>query len=229
MRTLILGHVALLLGACDKPRAAVPEHLVEVQARGDDQWPLADAEVSIDGRPVGVTDEDGRLSLVLRRPDGAVVTLTAQCPPGYRGGEQKRTLALHQTRALGGPSRVPIQTTVECRPEMRKAAILVRSAPHIPVMVVGREVARTDATGVAHIALPLVPHSSVRLTLDTSQEPRLRPESPSRAFSMADADEMFVFEQPLELTPLPRKKRRPPPPPPPRPVQIFGTQKMPLP
>jgi hypothetical protein len=69
----------------------------------------------------------------------------------------------------------------------------------------GREVARTDAAGVAHLAMRMMPNTTFRLQIDTAARPDLAPQSPGATFTVPDTDEVFLYDQPFEVR---RAKRR---------------------
>jgi hypothetical protein len=61
-------------------------------------------------------------------------------------------------------------------------------------MYLGREVARTDSSGVAHLALALRPGERFELGLDTTGKPLL-PKSPRAVFVASNDDELVFFDQ----------------------------------
>jgi hypothetical protein len=78
----------------------------------------------------------------------------------------------------------------------------------VPIRFRDREIARTDADGVAHVLLTMAPGTRFQLDLDTSAHPRLRPRDPTQSFEMPDADQLFVFDYQPIASPAPKKKRR---------------------
>ena len=77
----------------------------------------------------------------------------------------------------------------------------------LPVLVDGEVVGRTNARGVAHLALHRPSNTTFRVALDTSSRPRLRPRNPEVPFAVGDADDIFVFDQSFEQLRV-RKRRR---------------------
>jgi len=95
--------------------------------------------------------------------------------------------------------------------------IAVRAGqPNLPVLIRGEVVAQTGASGTAHVLLKERAGSAVRLTLDTSSSPRLRPASPTRIFTVAGKDDFAVWDQPFDLIAKKVPKKKDPPPPPPK-------------
>ena len=95
---------------------------------------------------------------------------------------------------------------------MRSLVVAVRAknGPNLPVKYLGRELARTDAEGVAHALLKVAPSEQVTLVLDTSDpaHERLRPKNPEYTLVMRARDEVAVFDQTFTLQPLPRAKAK---------------------
>jgi hypothetical protein len=56
----------------------------------------------------------------------------------------------------------------------------------------------------------LPPRASIRVSLDTSERPQLRPENPQRTFQLEDRDAVLVFEQKFAEK-LPRRPAKPKP------------------
>jgi hypothetical protein len=65
----------------------------------------------------------------------------------------------------------------------------------LPLLINGDRMGDTGVTGLAHIPVSLVPGTSLRVTLDTSADPRLRPVNPSRRFAIEDRDSLLVLDQ----------------------------------
>jgi hypothetical protein len=65
----------------------------------------------------------------------------------------------------------------------------------LPVTYRGREIARTDASGAAHVLLKSAPKEPVTLVLDTSGETQLRPKNPELNLEMPFEDKLVVFDQ----------------------------------
>jgi hypothetical protein len=67
----------------------------------------------------------------------------------------------------------------------------------LPVRYLGREVARTDASGTAHVLLQVPPQESFTLELltDEAEGGKLHPTNPTATFLVGDRDEVFVLDQ----------------------------------
>jgi hypothetical protein len=166
-------------------------------------------------QPLGTTDASGSLRVNLRAPYGTQIAITATCPPGHRPPQFVPSIALHPVRSLDpAVASRGIEHSVQCLPEQRDAVVIVRAtgAPQvagIPILLDGREVARTDEAGVAHIAVSKAPSSSFRLELAAASiSPHLQPQQPAHDFTVPDEDVFLQFEQTFTFAPPPPPRRR---------------------
>lgn len=90
---------------------------------------------------------------------------------------------------------------VTCPPTTRTVVVAVRAdnGPNLPVMYLGREAARTDTAGAAHVMMKLKPDEGFSLVLATDGNDRLRPQNPSASFIVRDHDDVFTFDQKFDL------------------------------
>ena len=98
---------------------------------------------------------------------------------------------------------------MDCPKSSRAVVVAVRadSGPNLAVMYLGREVARTDVSGAAHVFLEVPPNQVFQLAIstDTDGAKDLRPQSPTATFEVKQADDVFVFDQKFKVE---RKKVR---------------------
>lgn len=183
-----------VLGAlgCEQRPPISQVHGVVVQAETAGHQPLAGVEVWRQGRLVGKTSAAGSLTLQLAGEEGQRFELEARCPTTYVPERQPVSVTL---RRLVETRKLPTYR-VACQPSTRTTVVAVRAAngPDLPVMYLGRELARTDSSGVAHVALTLRPGERYELSLDTSGKP-LTPKSPRAVFVVGDEDELVFFDQ----------------------------------
>jgi hypothetical protein len=172
--------------------------------------PLPGVTVSLDGgKQLGTTGKDGALRVTLSGREGTTVPFRVKCPDGYRQPSSMPVLTLRRFKGLD-PAAAGIKVNIECPPAERVAALVLKAGkPDLPVLAQGKEVARTDADGVAHAVMTMPPNSTFRVVIDTSQNPRLKPQSPATTLTVADADEIFLIDQKFQEEALPAK---PPPP-----------------
>jgi hypothetical protein len=189
----MLGAGALAgLVACQP--VAPPSHLhgIVIQAETAGHAPLEGVAVTERGRSLGQTAASGALTLELRGSEGQRVELEARCPASF---VPERTVVSVTLRRLQASRKLPTYR-VDCQPATRTAVVAVRATngPDLPVIYLGREVARTDSSGVAHVALTLRPGERFELGLDTTGK-SLVPTSPRAAFVAGTEDELVFFDQ----------------------------------
>jgi hypothetical protein len=190
---LLMSVAALgVLPACERPAPISEMHGVIVQAETTGHQPLAGVEVWRQGRVVGKTSATGSLTLQLEGSEGQRLELEARCPATYVPERQSVSVTL---RRLAGTQKLPTYR-VDCQPSTRTTVVAVRATngPDLPVMYLGRELARTDSSGVAHVALSLRPGERYELSLDTTGKP-LTPKSPRAVFVVGSEDELVFFDQ----------------------------------
>jgi hypothetical protein len=212
--------VLVLSTACAEPEP-LPLHTITFTAFADPDEALPGVVVTgqaagqTQPQTFGTTDAAGTLRVSLRAPYGTQIALTATCPPGYRPAQMVPSMSLHPVRSLD-PAVVDrgIEHSIQCLPEQRDAVVIVRATgtPQvvgIPILLDGREVARTDEAGVAHIAVSKAPSSSFRLELAAaSVSPYLRPQQPAHDFTVPDEDIFLRFDQTFTFEPPPPPRRR---------------------
>jgi hypothetical protein len=186
-----------------------PPQTVVVRVNSDPGRPLAGAEVRFSGKTVGVTGANGAAEIKLAGRDGEVFGVTVACPAGFESPQKPVKVTLHR---LSDANKHP-EYAVTCPPKTRTVVVAVRAGredgkygvPNIPVTLLGREVAKTDAAGAAHVVLTLEPGEQFDLQLDTSDErfENLRPQNPMKSFGIGQRDDIFPFDQNFD-----RKKTR---------------------
>lgn len=209
--TLVLASLTLSFAACGEPPPA-PTHTVTFITTSDG-YPLPDVAIKLGEQLLGKSGERGEITTTLRGRDGTTLDYRAECPPGYREPRSTPQLVLRSFRAIGdaGAGR-GIEVRLDCPPSERRVAVVIKATngADVPVLFQGREVARTDAQGFAHVFVRSSPSTSFRLVLDTREKPLLRPSSPTHEFRVDDSDDYFLLEQPFVVeVPPPKKIRRP--------------------
>lgn len=203
--------LVLVLIACGAEREPV---LVEVaiHTESDPGVALAGVAVSAAGSPIGVSDAMGVLHASLTGEPGASVALRASCPADHREGRVDASVALRPVFDVTGAAR-RLDVTLGCPPSARSGVVVIRAGGDAPraglaVLLDGREVATTDASGVAHVPVHMAPGEAFQVELVTATiAPTLRPSNPVTRFSFRDQDEIFLLDQSFE-------DDRPSPPPP---------------
>jgi hypothetical protein len=189
----LLGALALLSSfGCQPAAPPLHRHGIVIQAETAGHAALEGVEVTQRGRSLGKTGSAGTLKLELAGSEGQLIQLEARCPASY---VPERKVVSVTLRRLHASRKLPTYR-VDCQPATRTAVVAVRATngPDLPVMYLGREVARTDSSGVAHVALTLRPGERFELGLDTTGKP-LVPKSPRAVFVAGSEDELVFFEQ----------------------------------
>lgn len=138
------------------------------------------------------------------------IDLAATCPDGFRGPAEQPKLVLWTFESVDPTSSRRTTLEIVCTASARYAVIAVKTPiPDIPILFQGKNIAQTNETGVAHAMLKLPIDSNIRLELDTRLRPDLRPQNPSRIFSIEKEDTFMVWNQELKAKPKPKKRVQP--------------------
>ncbi|HTV23969.1 MAG TPA: hypothetical protein VMG12_35000 [Polyangiaceae bacterium] len=202
------GLVGLLLAiaGCATPEPEPEMYELSIRVESDPGRPLAGATVLGAAQFRSESDATGVVRLRINGQQGQRLRFQVRCPEGYRAPEQPLDVTL--TRL--GADAPPPEYGVRCAPEVRTVVIAVR-AQHgagLPVKHLGREVARTDRAGAAHVVMQLAPHEPIELSIDTSSQPKLEPQNPTQRFEPPDTDAVLLFDAPF-VTQKPRAKAGP--------------------
>ncbi len=205
--------VLLLLapfGCGEDAAPVIPRHAVSFMAESDPGIPLQGVTVSANGQPLGESDESGLISAVLEGPTGTMMQIAYECPEGHEQPERPKPLVLTTFQALD-PESGPrgLEMSLECPPLERWAALVVRTGqPDLPILIEDEEVARTDASGVAHHVLRGAPNSRYRVTISTEGKPNLRPQNPRALVTLGSRSDTFVIEEEITERRARRRRRR---------------------
>lgn len=203
----VVGAAVVCLLACTPEPP--PRFSFVVRVESDPQVPLAGVRLLRDGTSLGESNAEGVLAVTLAGSTGETLSLEVACPEGLRAPEKPLTVVL---RPLSPGSSKP-EYRVACKPELRSMVVSVRAdnGADLPVRYLGREVARTDANGAAHVVLKAAPGENLTLELDTSAQRTLSPQNPRFSVVVPDHDEMALFDQPFVKPAPPKAKHAPRP------------------
>ncbi len=198
----VLGTAALASVGCEEPPPP-PSFPVTFLAESDPGVPLPGVTITVAGAQPALTGADGTVRLELSGQEGTAVPVGATCPDGYREAPALSPIVLRTTVGVGGAPAPGLRVGVSCLPAIRHGVVVVRAGgagtatrAGLPVMIEGREVARTDASGVAHVSLEMAPGQSFQVLLATATaSPMLRPQDPQLTFVFPDGDEIFAFDE----------------------------------
>ena len=170
-----------------------PPVKVKVAAFGDPGQPIALAKISNGDKLLATTGPGGQAELTLDGADGEVVNALVQCPDGFKSPDAP--LAIRLSRSNGRPPTF----NVSCPPTQRHVVVAVKAenGANLPVVYLGKIITHTDDSGAAHFAIAAAPGEQFQVTLDTSgkEGEKLSPLSPTKPFTVGNADEIFVFDQ----------------------------------
>lgn len=191
--------------ACSPQESALKQYEIQFIGKTNNGEPLPNMIIVADGKELGKTDNTGQLATSLAGIDGQRIDLNASCPDGFRGPTEQPELVLRTFESVDPTSSNHTTLEIVCTASERYAVIAVKTQiPDIPVLFQGESIARTAETGVTHAMLKLPIDSNIRLELDTRRRPDLRPQNPSRIFSIEKEDTFMVWNQ--ELKAQPKKK-----------------------
>jgi hypothetical protein len=189
---LIASTLALVAGCAPAVQQTQSQEAI-LRVDSDRGAPLADVAVSHDGKIITHTGTDGGARLRMTGYEGDIFHVGVACPAGYEPATALEfDVVVHRAE---GP-RLP-EFAVRCTKTVRRTVVSVRAVngPNLPVLHLGREVARTDANGAATIPLDVQPGTDVELVLDTRSVKRIHPASPTLSFKATNRDEPVVLDQ----------------------------------
>ncbi len=177
---------------------------IAVEVTSDPETPLPGVPVQIGATIAGKSDAHGLLHATLEGAQGSSVQVAARCPQGFDAPQGPVTVMLRRF-APGSPTPT---YSLRCAPTSRAlvAAIRAENGPNLPVIWLGREVARTDASGVAHVVFNATPGDAINLVLGTNEgdAKRLRPQNPTLSLQPRDVDDYVVLDQKFIVEPKPQ-------------------------
>ncbi len=222
---IALGTLGCAAAGCTPPP---PPTLYAITLRVvTDGRPMPGAQVAYHDRVLGTTDVSGLFSMRTTGQEGAAIPLNVRCPEGWTSPVQPVTVTLRSAVSLAHTqSQAAIETTADCTPTQRIAAVILRAPnrANLPVMYQGREITRTDPQGVAHMIFRVDPGEMLSFQLRTTDQPQLRPESPLLTVTTHPADDVYVLSQNFEIaTNVPTHRTHPRPTRGPVPVRIRPT------
>jgi hypothetical protein len=197
-----LAVAALGFVGCTRVEHNRQQYQFLVRVQSDPARPLSHVNLAHAGKPLGSSDARGLIRLAARGKEGETLSFDVRCPPGHRQTSKPLSVVL---RRLVEREKLP-EYLVSCPPLKRTIVIAVRAehGANLPVLYLGRELARTDRFGAAHVLLEAEPEDSLEITLDTSEQPGLRPSNPSARFAVGARDEVLAFNQTFQAKAVPR-------------------------
>jgi hypothetical protein len=203
-----LASLSLTHAACAPPRPPPPQRFA-FHVVSDPGKPLAGAKLLRDGKPLATSDEAGVAAFTMDGRDGETFGVSVECPTGFQPPAQPTQVMLRRLAS----SDVVAEYDAACLPRTRAIVVAVKGSKghRLPIVRLGQEIARTDASGVATVLVRVGPQEQFDLALDTSahDDLSLRPQSPAATFNVKNSDEVLVFDphftEAKKATPRPRR------------------------
>lgn len=193
MRFSLWSILALALTSKCKQEPKPPFKIV-IHVEADPGVPSPKVPIFFGDTKIKETDDAGNAALDITRPDGESVTLDVKCPADTTVAAP---ILVVIRRTDNGK---PVEYKAQCRPLTRSLVVAVRAdagpqgnTANLPVMYLGKVVARTDSAGAAHFGLRLRMGESFQVSLDTSSNERLKPKDPITSFVVEADDEVKIF------------------------------------
>jgi hypothetical protein len=188
--TFLVIFSSLAVEGCRPPPPPAPMSLVIV-AKSETGAPVAGVELRAASTVIARSDATGRANVEVTGNEGASWEISAHCPRGFRSPSEPLVI---RRLAIGTPS-VP-EHGVTCHSTRHTLIVVVRAdgGPDLPVHYLGKPVARTDRSGVAHVTLEMDVHERVELTLSTAGVDKIHPQNPSAMFQLGERDEIQFFD-----------------------------------
>jgi len=199
-----------MLASCAPPANAGEDFDVAFVVESDPGVRLRGASIFVDGKSMGETDSNGLVRAQIHSEPDRSLRIDHHCPAGHADPSEPKRLRLRKFEGFTESAPAPMEITLRCPPTRRLAVFVVRAknGPDLPVLLDGEMVTRTNATGVAHLSSWAAAGTQYSIRLDTDGQPRLVPPSPTRTFTLPDADEIFVFNQSFEIEKAPERRGR---------------------
>lgn len=202
---LAVVSLAAVVEACAPavPKTFAQDALFRVES--DPGVPIPGAVISSGGEVITRTSGTGRAQLRMTGRDGDVFKVLVACPEKFEPASQLDfDLVVRRTVE----ERVP-EFVARCVPSQRRALVAVRTTngPDLPIVHMGKEIARTDAAGAATVVLDVHPGDDVELVLDTHARPKVHPQNPALAFKASNRDDaVVVLEQVFTIDRAPARR-----------------------
>ena len=201
-RALRLFALAGLLAACDDAQA-LTSYGFRLAAESDPGEPLAGVQLRQAAKLVAQSGSDGVATFALAGQEGQHAALSVVCPPETTANEPELSTTL---RSYSG-GRTP-ELLARCTPNLRELVVVAmfENGAQLPIQHHLKTLAVTDDDGVAHFVLRGKPGETFELTVDTQDQPGLRPANPGASLTIGGRDDAQVLERTFIL---PVQKARP--------------------
>ena len=199
IRAFVLTAAVVSMAACGGQEDLVSFSL-NFGVTDDAAQPLAGVKISVEGKELKASGVSGNVRLIVQKKNLSVIKVSWHCPTGYRQPKAGMSLTLKKIADLDGAKVTGISTKIQCAPELRRVALVVKTNRKrgLPILVNGAVVTRTNSQGVATYSRSLKPGATLNAQIDTSDHLTYHPPSPEKKWTVEDGDQIYVFDQVFE-------------------------------
>lgn len=189
----VLVVTSAAFAAC-KPPPMPPPVTVFVRVLDESKSPVSDAELASQSTVISKTNQEGRAEVVVSGREGATFFIDVRCPNGYKSPGAPLEIRRLENGAAAAPEYL-----AHCSRLRHKLVVNVKvtgAGGAIPVLHLGKPVAKLDADGKARVVLEGDVLERFDLQLDTSAAAfaTIHPQNPTGSFEIANRDEERTFE-----------------------------------
>lgn len=207
----LLGAAAALGTFASACAPAVPRLYAQdatIRVESDPGVPLANVPLVFDGKTLALTTSDGVAQVRMTGRDGDFFHVGVVCPEGFVPASAVEFDVL--VRRGENAAHVP-EFGARCARAVRRAVVAVRTTngANLPVLHLGRQVGKTDASGAATMALDVRPGADVELVIDTRSAKKVHPQNPVLSFKARDQEDFVVLDQAFTIDKPPAVRAAP--------------------
>ena len=203
MRAQLFALVFLAGGCAGRPPPSPSRVLIRVVDEA--KQPVAAAEITTGSAVLSVTDPTGRAEVSVNGREGETFSIEVRCPNGYRS--KNDSIVSVRKFDPGLPPAEYVSTCTRARHSL-SVDIHADGGPNLPVFYLGKEIARTDASGVTRVELEGDVGERIELTLSTASPElaKVHPQNPFASFVIEEHDAGKTFDVKLTRDKPPKKK-----------------------
>jgi hypothetical protein len=208
--------LVLFASGCATARPKTLTQNAVIAVKDDRGAPIRGAAIVHEGKAIATTSVDGATEVRVAGHDGDAFPFKVECPTGFESASPSE---IHLVVRPGVAAATP-RFDAQCARSTRKIAIEIKTSltlknakpESLPILFLGQEVGRTDASGVARVALEAKSGEDLDLVVDTrSSKHRLHPAMPTLTIKGTDPNDSVTVEQPFTVEkPQPIRGPRPP-------------------
>jgi hypothetical protein len=196
-----LGLALFGAAGCSSPPA--PPATVFIRVLDEGKAPVAGAEIVTRTEVVTTTDKDGHAEISVTGQEGASFEVEVRCPPAYRS--PGAPLIVRRMMTVAAPEYV-----ARCSRLRHTLTVTIHTVggSNMPIVHLGKEVARTDETGTARVVIEGQVQERIDLTIDTTDPKfaKLHPQNPQASFGIGEKDDVQTFEMKFTADKPPPKR-----------------------